>query len=55
MGIVLDSDNIDDCVERLSQFNRAQFLNADMMHQEMKELYSYESVCNELTKCFTSN
>jgi glycosyltransferase involved in cell wall biosynthesis len=55
MGIVLDSDNIDDCVERLSQFNRAQFLNAEIMHQKIKKLYSYESVCNALTKFYTSN
>jgi glycosyltransferase involved in cell wall biosynthesis len=55
MGVVLDSNDIDLCVEKLSQFNRAQFLNADIMHQEMKELYSYESVCSALTKSYTSN
>jgi glycosyltransferase involved in cell wall biosynthesis len=55
MGIVLMSHDINECVKKLSQFNRAQFLNAEIMHQEIKKLYSYESVCNALTKFYTSN
>ena len=55
MGIVLMSHDINECVKKLSQFNRAQFLNAEIMHQEIKKIYSYESVCNALTKFYTSN
>lgn len=55
MGIVLMSHDINECVKKLSQFNRAQFLNAEIMHQEINKLYSYESVCNALTKFYTSN
>jgi glycosyltransferase involved in cell wall biosynthesis len=55
MGIVLDSNDIDFCVEKLSQYNRTHFLNEDRMHQAMKDQYSYESVCHSLTKSYTSN
>jgi glycosyltransferase involved in cell wall biosynthesis len=54
MGIILQSDDIDACVEILRQFKRAHFLNAEIMHQEIKKLYSYESVCQALTTYYTS-
>ena len=54
MGIILQSDDIDACVDKLRQFKRAHFLHAEIMHQEIKKLYSYESVCRALTTYYTS-
>ena len=55
MGIVLNSNNINECVEKLCIFKRSDFLNSELMHQEIEKLYSYESVCKTLTKFYTNN
>ena len=55
MGIVLNSNNINECVEKLCIFKRSDFLNSELMHQEIEKLYSYESICKTLTKFYTNN
>jgi glycosyltransferase involved in cell wall biosynthesis len=55
MGIVLNSNNINECVEKLCIFKRSDFLNSELMHQEIEKLYSYESLCKTLTKFYTNN
>ena len=55
MGIVLNSADINECVEKLCKFKRSTFLNADLMHQEIENEFGYESICNALTKLYTNN
>lgn len=55
MGIVLNSGDINECVEKLCKFKRSAFLNADLMHQEIENEFGYESLCNALTKLYTNN
>ena len=55
MGIVLNSDDINECVEILCSFKRNDFLNSEIMHDAIEKLYGYKSVCNELTKFYTNN
>jgi glycosyltransferase involved in cell wall biosynthesis len=55
MGIILNSNDINECVEKLCKFKRIDFLNSERMHEEIEKLYSYESVCKTLTKFYTNN
>lgn len=55
MGIVLNSDDINECVEKLCNFKRSAFLNVDLMHQEIENEYGFEPICNTLTKLYTNN
>jgi glycosyltransferase involved in cell wall biosynthesis len=55
MGIILNSNDINECVEKLCKFKRSDFLNSERMHDEIEKLYSYESVCQTLTKFYTNN
>ena len=55
LGIVLNSGDINECVEKLCKFKRSAFLNTDLMHQEIENEFGYESLCNALTKLYTNN
>ncbi len=55
MGVVLNSNDINECVEKLCKFKRTTFLNGELMHREIEKKYGYESICNTLTKLYTNN
>jgi glycosyltransferase involved in cell wall biosynthesis len=52
MGIILNSNSVEECVEKLMSFKRSSFLNAKEMHQETIKNYGYQSVCDILTEYY---
>ncbi|MFO0321407.1 MAG: glycosyltransferase family 4 protein [Bacteroidota bacterium] len=52
MGIILNSNSVEECVEKLMSFERSSFLDAKEMHQETIKDYGYQSVCNILTEYY---
>ncbi len=52
MGIILNSNSVEECVEKLMSFERSSFLDAKEMHQETIKNYGYQSVCNILTEYY---
>ena len=55
MGIILNSNDINECVEKLCKFKRTTFLNGELMKLEIEKKYGYESIGNTLTKLYTNN
>ena len=53
-GILLNSTHVDECVEKLCNFNRSNFVSSQIMHNEIYKLYSYQKVCSSITQLYSS-
>ena len=54
-GLILKTNNVDECVEKLCTFNRSRFATAQVMHNEIALNYGYEEVCKSITKIYLTN
>ncbi len=52
MGIVLNTNSIQECVEALLNYKRENFSGKDQMHQSIKQNYSSEEVCDQVTQLY---
>lgn len=54
-GVILKTNNVYECVEKLCTFNKSRFASAQVMHKEIASNYGYEEVCESITKIYLTN
>ncbi len=54
MGIVLQNNKINECVEQLVNYKRSHFLEPHLMHEYIRDHYSPEAVCEHITKLYNT-